>query len=64
MENERRRNRPGSPNHGDDQPNDDSLERTRREMEGIFEAADAVLNSVGPLDAEQYLQRNRQHGGQ
>jgi hypothetical protein len=32
--------------------------------QGILNAADQILDSIRPVNAEDYLQRNRQRGGQ
>jgi len=40
------------------------LDRIRADAEGILDAADRILDSIRPLNAEDYLQQNRQRGGQ
>jgi hypothetical protein len=45
-------------------PDGPDLDRVRADAEGILDAADRILDSIRPLNAEDYLQQNRQRGGQ
>jgi hypothetical protein len=45
-------------------PDGGDLDRIRAEADGILDAADRILDSIRPLNAEDYLQQNRQRGGQ
>ena len=45
-------------------PEGPDLDRIRADAEGILDAADRILDSIRPLNAEDYLQQNRQRGGQ
>jgi hypothetical protein len=45
-------------------PDDNGLEQVRRNADAILDAADRILDSIRPLNAEDYLQQNRQRGGQ
>jgi hypothetical protein len=40
------------------------LDRIRADAAGILDAADRILDSIRPLNAEDYLQQNRQRGGE
>lgn len=40
------------------------LDDVRSATAGILDAADRILDSIRPLNAEDYLQQNRQRGGQ
>jgi hypothetical protein len=39
-------------------------EEAQANARGILDAADRILDSIRPLNAEDYLQQNRQRGGQ
>ena len=43
---------------------DDHLRSVRDQMREMLEHADQIMDSLGHLDAESYLQQNRQTGGQ
>jgi hypothetical protein len=45
-------------------PEPDEVERLRAEAAAILDVADRVLASIHPVDAESYLQQNRQRGGE
>jgi hypothetical protein len=45
-------------------PEGAGLDEVRLEAAGILDAADRILDSIRPLNAEDYLQQNRQRGGQ
>jgi hypothetical protein len=49
---------------GGPEPEADGLEQLRLESGEILEAMDRILDSVQVVNPEEYLQRNRQHGGQ
>ena len=62
-ERELRRDLPGRSGPAHDE-NQTSASHGREELEGLLAAADEVLDSLGPRSAEEYLQQNRQRGGQ
>jgi hypothetical protein len=45
-------------------PGDNDLDALRADVGGILDAADRILDSIRPLNAEDYLLQNRQRGGQ
>jgi hypothetical protein len=47
----------GGPEHND-------LDEVRADVAGILDAADRILDGIRPLNAEDYLQQNRQRGGE
>jgi hypothetical protein len=55
--------RPGS-GGGDGLCGDDGIEKVRDALDGILAEADRILDNLRPVNAEQYLQQNRQRGGQ
>jgi hypothetical protein len=63
MERELQVQRPPVVGGGGD-PGGTDLDRLRADTEGILDAADRILDSIRPLNAEDYLQQNRQRGGQ
>jgi len=63
MERQRQIPRPAGAGAGSD-PSIDGVEEVRATMDGILAEADRILDSLRPVDAEDYLQRNRQRGGQ
>ncbi len=63
MELQRQVQRPAAPGGGSGPENND-LEQVRLDAAGILDAADRILDSIRPLNAEDYLQQNRQRGGQ
>jgi hypothetical protein len=42
----------------------DALEQTRANLDGILAEADRILDGLRPINAEEYLQQNRQRGGE
>jgi hypothetical protein len=61
MEREMQAQRPvGSGGPGPEGGNDEARANARN----ILAAADRILDSIRPLNAEDYLQQNRQRGGQ
>jgi hypothetical protein len=63
MERERQMQRPPRTGGGPD-PDAPALDEVRLQAAGILDAADRILDSIRPLNAEDYLQQNRQRGGQ
>lgn len=63
MERERTLPRPVA-GGGGTEPDGGSLDDVRSATAGILDAADRILDSIRPLNAEDYLQQNRQRGGQ
>ncbi len=63
MERQRQVQRPTGPGGGP-VPGDEGLEQVRADAAAILDAADRILDSIRPLNAEDYLQQNRQRGGQ
>ena len=63
MELQRQVQRPSAAGGGSGPENND-LEQVRLDAAGILDAADRILDSIRPLNAEDYLQQNRQRGGQ
>jgi hypothetical protein len=63
MERERTIARPAA-GGGGPAPEGDVVEQVRNEADGILSAADRILDSLKPLNAEDYLLQNRQRGGQ
>ena len=47
-----------------EKPEGSELEQVRAEFADIFEHVDQVMDSIGHLDAQEYLEQNRQTGGQ
>ncbi len=45
-------------------PGSEGVEEVRAQLEGILDAADKILDSIRPVNPEEYLQQNRQRGGQ
>lgn len=43
---------------------DTDLEQVRAETSVMLQAADRVLDNLHPVNAEDYLQQNRQRGGE
>jgi hypothetical protein len=64
MERQRQVQRPVAPGGGGGGPEDNDLDEVRADVDGILDAADRILDSIRPLNAEDYLQQNRQRGGQ
>jgi hypothetical protein len=63
MERQRQVQRPAALEGGGGPENND-LDEVRADVDGILDAADQILDSIRPLNAEDYLQQNRQRGGQ
>ena len=63
MERELERQRSASPGGGPDGAGN-SVEQVRASMEAILAEADRVLDGLRPINAEEYLQQNRQRGGE
>ena len=63
MELQRQVQRPAAQGGGGG-PETNDLEQVRLDAAGILDAADRILDSIRPLNAEDYLQQNRQRGGQ
>ena len=40
------------------------VEQVRPDLDGILAEADRILDGLRPINAEEYLQQNRQRGGQ
>jgi hypothetical protein len=40
------------------------LDEVRANLDGILAEADRILDGLRPINAEEYLQQNRQHGGE
>jgi hypothetical protein len=65
MERERQSERPTPPaGSGPGPDGEDVLAQLRLEAEGLLDAADKILDSIKPVNAEDYLQQNRQRGGE
>jgi hypothetical protein len=63
MERELQRQRTaGGGGNGPDNATD--LEQTRSALDEILAEADRILDNLRPVNAEEYLQQNRQRGGQ
>jgi hypothetical protein len=41
----------------------DGVEQIRDNLDGILAEADRILDNLRPINAEEYLQQNRQRGG-
>jgi hypothetical protein len=41
-----------------------NLEQLRAEGDGLLDAADKILDSLRPVEAEEYLEQSHQRGGQ
>lgn len=64
MERELQRQRPAPPGGGGSDNGVAGVEQARSAMEAILAEADRVLDGLRPVNAEEYLQQNRQRGGQ
>jgi hypothetical protein len=49
---------------GDPLTGADGVEEVRADLDGILAEADRILDNLRPINAEEYLQQNRQRGGQ
>jgi hypothetical protein len=63
MELQRQVQLPAAPGDGGGPENND-LDEVRADVAGILDAADRILDGIRPLNAEDYLQQNRQRGGE
>ena len=65
MENERQIPRPLQQRDREARgPERNDLESLRAEGEGLLDAADRILDSLRPVEAEEYLEQSHQRGGQ
>jgi hypothetical protein len=65
VENERQFPRPlHTGNRDASGPEGADLERIRAEGDGLLDAADKILDSLRPVEAEEYLEQSHQRGGQ
>jgi hypothetical protein len=64
MEREQQRQRPGAPGDNSLPEGGEGVEQVRASLEGILAEADRILDGLRPVRAEEYLQQNRQRGGQ
>jgi hypothetical protein len=64
MEHQRQFDRDRFRRPGDQSPEGDDLNQARREIDDMLEQAERVFDSIGYLDAQDYLQQNMQSGGQ
>ena len=63
MERQRQVQQPAAPGGGGG-PEGNDQDEVRADLDGILDAADRILDSIRPLNAEDYLQQNRQRGGE
>lgn len=63
MEQQLTRPRPGG-GAGDPLAGGDGLDEMRVNLDGILAEADRILDGLRPINAEEYLQQNRQRGGE
>ena len=56
--------RTGGGNGGDPLMGADGVEQLRVDLDSILAEADRILDNLRPINAEEYLQQNRQRGGQ
>jgi hypothetical protein len=63
MERELVRPRPATAGGGDP-GSGECVEQTRAALDDILAEADRILDGLRPVNAEEYLQQNRQRGGQ
>jgi hypothetical protein len=64
MEREIQRQRQVTAGGGGPGGNDNGIEQTRAALDDILAEADRILDTLRPVNAEEYLQQNRQRGGQ
>jgi hypothetical protein len=64
MERELQRQRTGGGGGGGSAAVADGVEQTRAALDEILTEADRILDGLRPVNAEEYLQQNRQRGGQ
>jgi hypothetical protein len=63
VERERERQRTAGGGGGSD-CGGEGLEQTRAALDDILAEADRILDNLRPVNAEEYLQQNRQRGGE
>lgn len=49
---------------GDPLGGGEGVEQVRANLDGILAEADRILDGLRPINAEEYLQQNRQRGGE
>jgi hypothetical protein len=49
---------------GDPLTGGEGVEQLRVNLDGILAEADRILDNLRPINAEEYLQQNRQRGGE
>ena len=65
MERERQIPRPHEPGAGGGSDDEHcELDRVKAAGDGLLEAADKILDSLRPVEAEAYLEQSRQQGGE
>jgi hypothetical protein len=65
MERERQFPEPHKPGPGGGaEPERCELDRMKAEGDGLLDAADKILHSLRPVEAEAYLEQSHQQGGQ
>jgi hypothetical protein len=64
MERELQRQRQTPPGGGGHNGAGDGVEQARAGLEEILAEADRILDNLRPVNAEEYLQQNRQRGGE
>jgi hypothetical protein len=64
MEREMQRQRTATAGGGGPGAGGDGVEQTRAALDEILAEADRILDGLRPVNAEEYLQQNRQRGGQ
>jgi hypothetical protein len=64
MEQQRTLPHPGGSSDGGALAADEGLEHLRASLDGILDEADRILDGLRPINAEEYLQQNRQRGGE
>jgi hypothetical protein len=64
MERELQRQRTATAGGGGGGGCDNGIERARAALDDILTEADRILDTIRPVNAEEYLQQNRQRGGE
>jgi hypothetical protein len=64
MERERQIQRPVAIGDGGPGPGGADADQVQARLDDILSAADRILDAIRPVNAEEYLQQNRQSGGQ
>jgi hypothetical protein len=64
MERELQRQRTATAGGGGPGGTDNGIEHTRAALDDILAEADRILDTMRPVNAEEYLQQNRQRGGE